>query len=490
MLRQLGRAAWRWTDGRLRAAQLTRTALTKVFPDHWSFMLGEIALYSFVTLVATGVFLILFFVPSSAETIYGGSYAPLRGSSVSAAYASAIRLSFDVRGGLLFRQVHHWSALILLGAIAAHACRIFFTGAFRKPREINWLVGVTLLLTSLANGFIGYSLLDDLLSGSGLRIGYSIALSVPLVGPWLAFLLFGGEFPGDVIISRLYGLHVLLLPVLIATLIAVHLAILVRQKHTHFAGPGRRDSNVVGSKLWPTYAFRSLGLLSGVLAVTFGLGGLVQINPVWVWGPFEPANSTTPAQPDYFLGWVEGMIRLFPAAEFWVFGHLVPSPFLPAVALPLLMVLVMYAWPWLDRLVTGDRGRHHVAARVRERPGRTAVGAWAVAQAGLLLFAASDDLMARWLSAPVEDVVAVLRIVVLAGPPVVAAVAYVLARALRAYPESTLMTLEPRHVGEALGLSRPRPSRRAAPEGGPGARPEVPSEDAPQVVNAGGGHAD
>ncbi|SET13148.1 cytochrome bc1 complex cytochrome b subunit [Nonomuraea wenchangensis] len=489
ILRRLGRTGWRWVDGRLRAAEITRTTLAKVFPDHWTFMLGEIALYSFITLVATGVFLTFFFVPSSAETVYGGSYAPLHGSYVSAAYASAVELSFDVRGGLLFRQVHHWSALIFLGAIAAHACRIFFTGAFRKPREINWLVGVTLLLTSLANGFVGYSLLDDLLSGTGLRIGYSIALSVPVVGSWAAFLLFGGEFPGNLIISRLYGLHVLLLPALIATLIAVHMAILIRQKHTHFPGPGRRDSNVVGSKMWPTYAFRSLALLSGVLAVTFGLGALAQINPVWIWGPFKPANATTPGQPDFYMGWVEGMIRLFPAAEFRVFGYLVPSPFLPAVALPLLMVLVMYAWPWLDRLVTGDRGRHHVDARVRDRPGRTAVGVWAVAQTGLLLFAASDDLIARWLKAPVEDVIAVLRIVVLAGPPVIAAVAYVLARALRAYPESRLTTLEPRQVGAALGLSRARPPRRRVRESVVGGRPDVPSEDAPQVVDAGGRHA-
>jgi ubiquinol-cytochrome c reductase cytochrome b subunit len=483
--RWLARAALRWVDRRLRAAAITRAALAKVFPDHWSFMMGEIALYSFVTLLLTGVFLSFFFDPSSAEKVYGGSYAPLRGSSVSAAYASAIELSFDVRGGLLFRQVHHWSALVFLAAVAVHACRIFFTGAFRRPREINWLVGVTLLLTALANGFVGYSLLDDLLSGVGLRIGYSTFLSVPVVGPWLAYLLFGGEFPGDMIISRLYTAHVLLLPALIAGLIGAHMGILIRQKHSQFPGPGRNDHNVVGSKMWPTYAFRSLALLSGVLAVSFALGGLVQINPVWVWGPFEPAAGLTPAQPDWFLGWVEGLLRLFPAVEFRLFGHLVPSPFLPAVALPTLMVLALYSWPWLDRLVTGDRGRHQVLDRVRDRPGRTAAGVWAISFCALLVFSASDDLLARGLSVPVQDVVAVLRVVVLVVPVICGAVAYVLARALRGHPGSTLLTLEPRHVAEALGRRGRPPARPLSLPAIPGGRPDVPPEDAPDVVDSG-----
>ncbi|QFY06588.1 cytochrome b [Nonomuraea phyllanthi] len=486
--RMIARAGLRWMDRRLRAAALTREALAKVFPDHWSFMLGEIALYSFVTLVLTGVFLSLFFDPSTAETIYGGSYGPLRGSSVSAAYASAIELSFDIRGGLLFRQVHHWSALIFLAAIAIHACRIFFTGAFRTPREINWLVGVTLLLTSLANGFIGYSLLDDLLSGSGLRIGYSTFLSIPIVGTWVAYLVFGGEFPGDRVIPRFFSLHILLLPAIIAGLIGAHMAILVRQKHSQFPGPGRNDHNVVGSKMWPTYAFRSLGLLSGVLAVSFGLGALVQVNPVWVWGPFSPSAGTTPAQPDWFLGWVEGLLRLFPAVEFRVLGYLVPSPFLPGVALPVLMVVALYAWPWLDRLVTGDRERHQVLDRVRDRPGRTAAGVWAVSLVVLLTFAASDDLVARGLSVPVQDYVVALRVVVLVVPVICGAVAYVLARALRGHPGSRLTTMEPRQIAGVLGLRRPEARRPPAPPGPRAERPAVPSEDAPDVVDSGSRH--
>ncbi|MER7503904.1 ubiquinol-cytochrome c reductase cytochrome b subunit [Nonomuraea pusilla] len=441
IIRWLGRGAARWFDGRLRLASTVRTAVAKVFPDHWSFMLGEIALYSFVTLVLTGTFLTLFFVPATGDVAYHGSYAPLRGSTMSAAYASTVELSFDVRGGLLFRQVHHWSALVFLAAIVVHLSRVFFTGAFRKPREINWLVGVTLFATSIANGFAGYSLPDDLLSATGLRIAYSTLLSLPLVGPWAAFLLFGGEFPGESIVPRLYVAHVLLLPGLIAALVGVHMAVLVRQKHTHFPGPGRTDRTVVGSKLWPAYAFRSLALLCAVLAVAFGLGALVQINPIWSYGPFQPAAATSPAQPDWFLGWVEGALRLFPPVEFRVFGHLVPAPFLPGVVMPGLTFLVLYAWPWIDRAVTGDRGRHQVLDRPRHRPARVAVGVWALSFYGLLLLSAADDLVAKWLRVPVLDLVRIMRVVVIVVPLLLAAVGFAVARALRGRPADTVGTL-------------------------------------------------
>jgi ubiquinol-cytochrome c reductase cytochrome b subunit len=438
-------------DERLRLSQLGRNTLAKVFPDHWSFMLGEIALYSFLVLVGTGVFLTLFFEPSTAETVYTGSYAPLHGQEVSAAYASAVELSWDVRAGLLMRQTHHWAALVFVAAIVLHLCRIFFTGSFRKPREINWLVGVTLLVLAIFNGFTGYSLPDDLLSGTGLRIAHSVVLSVPVVGSWAAFLLFGGQFPGDALIERLYAAHILLVPAAIGALIFVHLAILVRQKHTHFAGPGRSDRNVVGSRMWPTYAFRSLALLFAVAAVVFALGGLAQINPVWVWGAFDPAAVTEPAQPDWFVGWVEGALRLSPAAaEFTVFGHLVPSVFLPAVVIPGLTFLALYAWPLLDRLVTGDREPHHVTGRPRDCPIRTAIGAAALTFYGLLLLAGGDDIVAKRLDIPIFTVVAVLRVAVLTMPFVVGAVVFVLARALRDSDAPGVLHLRWRDITAAM----------------------------------------
>ena len=187
----------RWVDDRLGVAKGGRTFLDKIFPDHWSFMLGEIALYSFVVLLATGVFLSLYYVPSAHEIVYHGSYLPLRGQRVSEAYASSVGLSFDVRSGLLMRQAHHWAADIFLGSIAVHMARVFFTGAFRKPREFNWIVGVTMLILGIVNGFLGYSLPDDLVSGTGIRIAYSIIESIPLVGSYIAFFLFGGNYPGQ-----------------------------------------------------------------------------------------------------------------------------------------------------------------------------------------------------------------------------------------------------------------------------------------------------
>src|ERR671918_1195279 len=257
----------RWLDDRLRGSHFLHRALNKVFPDHWSFMLGEIAMYAFAILVATGIFLTFFYSPSVNEIVYGGPYEPLRGVEMSEAYASVLRLSFEVRAGLVMRQIHHWAALVFVAAIVAHLSRVFFTGAFRRPREINWLIGVTLLLLAIYNGFSGYSLPDDLLSGTGLRIAYSIALSIPFVGTWAAFLLFGGEFPAADIITRLMITHVLLVPVAIAALLGAHLAILWRQKHTHYRAPGRTERNVVGSRLWPTYTVKTIGLLFGVGAI-------------------------------------------------------------------------------------------------------------------------------------------------------------------------------------------------------------------------------
>src|SRR5690242_4383512 len=156
-----------WADDRLSLGTLTKVFARKVFPDHWSFMLGEIALWSFVVLLLTGTFLTFWFVPSMSEQTYEGSYTQLRGVPMSDAYASTLHISFDVRGGLLVRQMHHWSAMLFIAAMFVHMMRTFVTGAFRKPRELNWLIGAVLLLMGIVEGFAGYSLPDDLLSGTG-----------------------------------------------------------------------------------------------------------------------------------------------------------------------------------------------------------------------------------------------------------------------------------------------------------------------------------
>jgi quinol---cytochrome-c reductase cytochrome b subunit len=413
------RRGTRWLDDRLGVSSFARTALDKVFPDQWSFMLGEIALYCFVVLVLTGIYLSFFFVPSSRDVLYEGTYVPLRGVGVSEAFASVLRISFDVRAGMVFRQMHHWAALVFVAAIALHLSRVFFTGAFRRPREINWIIGVTLLLLAMFNGFSGYSLPDDLLSGTGLRIAYSVALSIPAAGTWLAFLVFGGEFPANDIISRLYVLHIFLVPAALATLITIHLALIWRQKHTQFPGPGRTETNVVGSRLWPTYAAKSVALFFVVAAVLGLLGGLAQINPVWLYGPFVPSAVSSPAQPDWYLGWLEGALRLFPNWEIRAFGHTVANPFFPAVLLPGITFLLLYLWPFLEGRFTGDRLHHELLDRPRDRPTRAGLGAAGLTFYGVLFFAASNDVMAKLFHVSVTGVTWVFRILVLALPPVV-----------------------------------------------------------------------
>jgi ubiquinol-cytochrome c reductase cytochrome b subunit len=418
-------------DERLGIASVGRTALAKVFPDHWSFMLGEIALYSFILLVATGVYLTLFFEPSSALRVYDGSYAPLHGEEVSGAYASSVELSWDVPGGLLMRQAHHWAAHIFIGAIVLHLCRIFFTGSFRRPRELNWMIGLTLLILAIFNAFAGYSLPDDLLSGTGLRIFQAIMISIPVVGGWMGTLAFGGEFPGTIIIERLYALHILLVPAVIAGLITAHLGILIRQKHTHFPGPGRRNSNVVGSRVWPAYALRSMALLCAVAAVVFLAGGLVQVNPIWAWGDFEPYTITSPSVADWYILWIEGALRLFPPVEFTIFGGLVPNQFWAGVFLPGITFLVLYLWPWIDRRLTGDRETHHLTGRPREAPVRVGIGVAALTFFAVLLAAGSQELLIEWTRWPIGAVRNTLRVLVLVLPVVTGVIAWWAARALK-----------------------------------------------------------
>jgi ubiquinol-cytochrome c reductase cytochrome b subunit len=370
---RLSRAA----EERMGAAKGVKWLLRYVFPDHWSFMLGEIALYAFIVLVGSGIFLALYYTPGASQVSYHGSYALLQGAQMSEAYRSVIHLTFNVPAGLLFRQVHHWAADVFIAAIVVHLMRVFFTGAYRKPRDLNWFIGLTMLMLAILEGFAGYSLVDDLLSGMGLAIAYSVAMSIPFIGGQFSTLVWNGPFPGGSdFLSRLEIIHVLLIPLALATLITVHLVLIMRTHHTQFPGPGRRERNVVGTPLWPAYALRSIGLLFAVAAVLFLLGGLIQINPVWQWGPYHPYLSENGAQPDWYIGWLIGALRLMPNFEPTIAGHtLIPNPFWGGALFPLVVFGVMFSWPALERRVTGDRRLHHLLDRPRDRPIRTAVGA-------------------------------------------------------------------------------------------------------------------
>jgi ubiquinol-cytochrome c reductase cytochrome b subunit len=422
----------RWLDRRLGAAGFARSALNKVFPDHWSFMIGELALYCFLVLVLTGTYLGFFFDASTAHTVYDGSYAPLRGVGMSTAYRSVLDISFEVRAGLVMRQIHHWAALLFLATMVVHLARVFFTGAFRRPREINWMIGVTLLILGMINGFLGYSLIDDQLSGTGLRIMYGVVLSVPLVGTWIASLLFGGEFPGSDLIGRFYILHILIVPVIIALLLSFHLFIVVRHKHTQFAGPGRAETNVVGERMWPTYASKALGLFFLTAAVLCLLGGLFQINPVWLFGPFDPAQVSSASQPDWYMGWLDGALRIMPGWEVRLWGFEIPNPFFPGAGLGGITFLLLYAWPFIEARATRDNAEHHILDRPRERPLRTALGV-ATLSFYLVLFAgAASDVVASEFQVSVNRVLITLRVLVIVVPIVTGFIAHRLCRELAA----------------------------------------------------------
>jgi len=405
-----------WADSRTGVAGTTRKYVDKVFPNQWSFLLGEVTLYCFIILVATGTWLAFFFQPSTAETVYEGSYAPLQGVTMSKAYASAVDLSFDTRAGLVMRQMHHWAALLFVAAMTAHLARVFFTGAFRKPRELNWIIGVVLLILAIVNGFAGYSLLDDQLSGTGLRIAYSVMLSIPLAGTWMASLFFGGDFPGDQIISRLFVIHVYLVPIVIGILLAAHLALVVAHKHTHFAGEGATEDNVVGERLWPTYAAKAGGLFFLVAGVIALLGGIAQINPIWVYGPFRPANVSTLSQPDWYMGWLEGAMRLMPAWEIRAFGFEVPNPFFPGALIPGITFGLLLAWPFLEARFTKDHDEHHVLDRPRDRPLRTALGVATLVFYTVLGLGGATDALSQLFDLSINQLIWALRVLLFVLP--------------------------------------------------------------------------
>ncbi|OBJ73526.1 cytochrome bc complex cytochrome b subunit [Mycobacterium sp. 1274756.6] len=381
-------------DSRYHPSAALRRQLNKVFPTHWSFLLGEIALYSFVVLLITGVYLTLFFDPSMAEVTYNGVYQPLRGVQMSRAYETALNISFEVRGGLFVRQVHHWAALMFAAAIMVHLARVFFTGAFRRPREANWIIGSLLLILAMFEGYFGYSLPDDLLSGIGLRAALSsITLGMPVIGTWLHWALFGGDFPGDIIIPRLYALHILLLPGIILALIGVHLALVWFQKHTQFPGPGRTERNVVGVRVMPVFAVKSgafFALTTGVLGL---MGGLMQINGIWNLGPYKPSQISAGSQPDFYMMWTEGLARLWPAWEIYVAGYTIPSSVWVALIMGLVFGLLA-VYPFLERRFSRDTAHHNLLQRPRDVPVRTGLGVMAITFYMILTLAAMNDIIA------------------------------------------------------------------------------------------------
>ncbi|MDR3082992.1 MAG: ubiquinol-cytochrome c reductase cytochrome b subunit [Streptomyces sp.] len=434
--------------------------LRKSFPDHWSFLLGEIALYSLVVLFLTGVWLTFFFDPGMREVVYGGRYVPLRGVPMSQAFDSTLHISFDVRGGLLVRQMHHWAALVFVGAIGVHLLRIFLTGAFRRPRELNWAIGLTLFVIALAEGFAGYSLPDDLLSGTGLRIAQGIMLSLPVVGTYVSMFVFGSLFPGQDIVPRLYGMHILLLPGALIALVTVHLILVFHLKHTQWRGPGRTDRNAIGKPLFPQFMASSTGLSLTVFGVVALLGGLAQINPVWTYGPYRPDLVSTGSQPDWYVGFLEGALRLVPPWETNIVGHTIMwNVLLPAVVLPGLLFLALYVYPFVEQRLTGEwREEQHLCDRPRERPVRTGLAVAGITFYGVLLLAGANDIGAASFRVSLNALTWIRRIGLVVAP----VIAFLLTRRLC----HALLEAEQRRLAEGEETGEVRQSVEGGYESG------------------------
>ena len=412
-----------YVDERTGAAKWLKKNLTKVFPDHWSFMLGEIALYSFIILLLTGTFLTFWFDPSQRDVFYHGAYLPLSNVKMSAAYESTLRITFDVRGGLLMRQIHHWAALLFMASIGAHLLRVFFTGAFRKPREFNWIIGIGLLTLGIVEGFLGYSLPDDLLSGTGIRIAEAIIQAMPIVGSYLAFFAFGGPFPGTVFIPRIFTVHVLLLPGIFLALITVHLMLVWYQKHTQYPGPGRTEKNVVGYPLMPVYMAKAGGFFFVVFGVTAFISAVASVNPIWLYGPYTPGQISAGSQPDWYMGWLDGLVRMFPPLETHAFGHTISwNILIPGVIIPGILFTGMALYPFFESWVTGDKREHHLLDRPRNAPNRTALGIMSLTFLLVTLANGGNDIIATHFSLSINEITWFDRIGVFVLPPIAFAI--------------------------------------------------------------------
>jgi ubiquinol-cytochrome c reductase cytochrome b subunit len=408
-----------WLDDRFGGGRGARTLMRKVFPNHWTFMLGEVALWSFVILLLTGTYLALFFKASMAPVVYHGSYTKLDGITMSQAYQSTLDISFDVRGGLLIRQIHHWAANLFLVAICAHMLRHFFLGSYRKPRDITWLIGIVIFALALIEGLFGYSLPDDQLSGADLRVFQGVLQGIPVVGTYIGYFLFGGAYPGQDIVPRMYLLHVLLIPGLLLALVTAHVFLTFLLKHTAMPALGNSDRGVRGQPFWPFFMIKGTSWFFFIFGALTVLATFAQINPIWLYGPYNPLAISSASQPDWYLGILEGALRVMPSWEINFLGHTLTLSVLIPFALPLGIILGGAAiWPFFERWVTGDKATHQINDRPRNVPVRTGIGVAAVVFYGVLWAEGANDVIADKLQIPLYTVTWIARVLVIVGPVV------------------------------------------------------------------------
>jgi len=385
-------------------------------PTHWTNLFGTVTLASLVVVTVTGLVLMFFYTPSSADTIYAGSYAPLHGATVSQAFASTMHVTFDVPGGVVLRQAHHWAALLLPAAITVQLATTFFTGAFRRPRRAMWVLLLLALIAALASGWSGYALPDDMLSGTGLRIVEGILLGIPVIGTWLASILFGGPFPGR-IIENLYPLHIVVFPGALLVLAALRTIAAWRHGPPQFPGRGRTPENVVGVALIPTAATRAGGLFLVVTGLLLLVSATVTVSPIWLYGPADPGNAGAGSQPDWYTGFLDGALRLVPPGwEVVWLGRTWTLAILAPLAVVGAFFAFVAAYPFLEEWVTGDRGDHHLLDRPRHAPTRTGLGVAGLVFVGVLWAAGGADIIATAFSVSIEHVITALQVALVAGP--------------------------------------------------------------------------
>jgi cytochrome b-561 len=427
-----------WLDERLDLDDAS-SFLGKAFPAEDSFLLGEVALFSFVVLGLTGIFLGFFYEPSTTEATYEGSVAGFQGEELPAAFMSVLQITYDVPFGMFIRRVHHWAAHLFVASLGLHMLRVYFTGAYRNPRELNWVVGVGLAILAMAAAYTGYSLPFDEFAATATGIGYNMAKSIPLIGGALSKIVFGGEFPSSATIPRLYFLHVLVIPLLLAGGLALHMLILIRQKHTEASRSGDvkpassrseipaetaadggaeptvdrdDDSVVVGLPAFPNQAAVSAVVFFLTLATLSILAGLLPVHNVAEYGPNNPASTPAIIMPDWFLMWLYGFLKLWPT---WLSFSVGPvhfsTEFLGGIVVPGLVFLVVFAWPFIDRSEP-----IHFTTDPLDRPWQTGVGVAGVTFIMIASIAGMNNLLADAIGVSTNVLNPVLTLALVAVP--------------------------------------------------------------------------
>ena len=448
-----GPAAKRLAAGTRR---LVPDALRRDPEDRWAAAFGRIAVYSFIVALISGVLLLPFFRPSMATVVYHGSYSKLDGATMSHAYQSVLAISFDVRGGLLIRQVHHWSADLFVAAAILRLLRAFFRGRFSGRGRPDWLIWVALLPVGMLAAYTGTILPDDMLSGGSLSVITGVLLSLPLVGTHLVFWIFGGAPPGHQITGRDYWVHILVLPALAGALLL---------------------ASFRPSPRWPR-RMRPDPLLPFTCAVLALLGTIAQINPVWLIGPYQPGSISSGSAPDWYMAFLDGALRIMPAWELTVAGHpLALGVLIPGLVVPALFFTGLALYPLADRWTTGGRPpRGLLPPTPADLANRTAAGVAGLTFYGLLWAAAANDQIANHLHLDLYTVTWIFRVLVLAGP----ALAFGITRVICHAPAGRRREeeLHGRETGRIVrnphgGYDEIRePAHRAAP---PGADPPGPA---------------